>query len=116
MYRSSHSIKACPCRSQRTPFMGYTCHKAAISATVTAALESESAAPEQSGRDRLLHVLSEAPLAVIQYTGCQDHSSGGLCAVFVSCLLREFGDSITKSDVVRQQKLVVLQLGHIMRV
>lgn len=69
-----------------------------------------------SRKDRLLHVLSEAPLAVIQYTGCQDDSIRGLRAVFVSCLLRELGDSITKSDVVRQQKLVVLQLGHIMRV
>lgn len=109
MNRSSYSIKACPCRSQRTPFIGYTCHKAAISATVMAALESESAAPESKGQ-----VTARPPLAVIQYTGCQDHSIRGLRAVFVSCLLRELGDSITKSDVVRQQKLVVLQLGHVM--
>lgn len=50
MNRSSCSIKACPCRSQRTPFIGYTCRKAAISATVMAALESESAAPESKGQ------------------------------------------------------------------
>lgn len=48
--------------------------------------------------------------------GCWDYSEGGLCACFVFCLSEELSDLITKTDVLRRLKLVVLQLSHVMRI
>lgn len=115
MNTSAGGIKARRCKSPRPPSISHTDHNTAVSANVSAARWAGSAEPEWSREVRLLHTsfFLKPPLP---WSDAQDAGITAALGVFVPRLLRELGDSITKSDVVRQQKLVVLQLNHIMRI
>lgn len=79
-----------------------------------------SAEPLQSRicrKARRLHTKSEA--ATVIKPKAKDAGitiAGAVCMVSSLSLIGERGDSITKSDVLRQLKLVVLQLSHVMRI
>lgn len=79
-----------------------------------------SAEPQQSRicrKAERLHTESEA--ATVMKPKAKDAGIaivGAVCMLSLLSVIGERGDSITTSDVLKQLKLVVLQLSHVMRI
>ena len=130
---SVSSIKACRCRSQRSrlaslklhlydaeAFISRTYHKTAISANIAAARNFSQRAPLHPSPPRVLAVERLGDFTPLFHVWPVQRMLAsrqwGLHTCSVFCVSGELSDLITRGDVLKQLRLVVLQLSHVMRI